>query len=120
MKRLILLTVALGLSFTTAAGVYGGAVGGPRVAAARAVPAYGSLTFEVTFRGGEAGRVALRGDHDTDLDLYVYDEDGRLVDSDDDYSDTCYATWYTPYTQVYTIRVVNRGSVYNEMNLVTN
>jgi hypothetical protein len=74
--------------------------------------------FRVTFRGGELARVALSGDGDTDLDLYVYDENGSLIAKDDDSSDDCYVSWVPRWTSSFKIRVVNRGRVYNEYVLI--
>lgn len=119
MKR-YMIALTLCLSLVTSSLVFAGASGGPRVGVSRIVPAYSTIEYRVVFRGGENGRVVLQGDHDTDLDLYVFDELGRLVDVDDDHTDTCIASWYASYTQQFTIRVVNRGGVYNEFDLATN
>jgi len=96
-----------------------GAVRGP-VYARDAVNPGSADVYRITFRGGEIARVALSGDGDTDLDLYVYDESGNLIAKDDDRSDDCYVSWIPRWTGSFKIRVVNRGRVYNEYVLATN
>src|SRR4051794_16160831 len=41
------------------------------------------------FYGGTTVNIGVSGDGSTDLDLYVYDAFGRLIDKDDDGSDEC-------------------------------
>jgi hypothetical protein len=96
-----------------------GAIGGPR-RSTTSVSANSVDVFTIRFRGYESAIVALRGDGDTDLDLYIYDDNGNLVARDDDYTDGCVASWTPRYTGVFTIRVKNRGSVYNRYTLATN
>ncbi len=96
-----------------------GAVGGTK-STTETVKADGADRYEIYFRGDEPARVILKGDGDTDLDLYVYDENGNQVASDTDASDTCVATWCPKWTGKFTIRVVNRGNVYNRYAMVTN
>jgi hypothetical protein len=66
---------------------------------------------------GENIRIELTGDGDTDLDMYVYASNGTLIDSRQGSSDieTSYITAYGSGT--ITIKVVNRGSVYNAYDL---
>lgn len=84
------------------------------------VEARSTDVYSVVFRGREVARVAVKGDGDTDLDLYVYNSNGDLVAKDDDYTDTCAVRWVPRWTGRYTIRVVNRGNVYNEYVIATN
>jgi hypothetical protein len=73
-----------------------------------------------TFRAGEVASIFVEGDGDTDLDLYVYDQNGNLVAYDDDLTDTCYVSWVPKWTGPFLIKIVNRGSVYNQFVLLTN
>ncbi len=57
------------------------------------------------------------GDRNADLDLFVYDQWGRLVAVDDDYTDYCVAGLVPPQGGIITIRIVNVGSVYNDYEL---
>ena len=70
--------------------------------------------------GGEIAEVALSGDGDTDVDLFIYDENGNLVAEDRDPGDDCLARWYVKRTSTYTIRVRNQGGVYNNYVIATN
>jgi hypothetical protein len=64
--------------------------------------------------------IVVVGDGDTDLDLYVYDANGNLIEYDEDYSDDCCVSWVPLWTGAYTIRAVNRGRVYNRFTITTN
>ena len=66
---------------------------------------------------GERIRIELTGDGSTDLDMHVYSSNGTLIDSRTGYSDieTSYITAYRSGT--ITIKVVNRGNVYNAYDL---
>lgn len=116
-RKTLLGSVAVVLMFGACA--LAGAVGGPERGASR-VDAYSTNTHTVVFRGGECARVIVSGDGDTDLDLYVYDECGNRVAFDDDCTDYCVASWVPRWTGRFTIRVVNRGSVYNRYTITTN
>ena len=96
-----------------------GASGGPKYANSR-VEAHDYDIYNVTFRSGETAIVTVIGDGDTDLDLYVYDSNGNLIDSDNDYTDNCVCTWTPRWTGNFRIKIVNRGNVYNRYILRTN
>jgi hypothetical protein len=86
--------------------------GGPKVAHTR-VEANATDVFRVACWGDEVTAIRIQGDGDTDLDLYVYDEAGNLISSGTGYTD-CEEVQVQPfYRQTMTIKVVNRGSVYN-------
>jgi hypothetical protein len=96
-----------------------GRVGGP----SRTVTSVNALTtdvFTIPFRGGEVASIFVSGDGDTDLDLYVYDENGNQIASDDDYSDDCIVRFIPKWTGAFRVRVRNRGLVYNRYVLLTN
>lgn len=84
------------------------------------VKAGGSDLYKVSFNGGEQGIVLLSGDGSTDLDLYIYDENGNLVASDTDGLDDCAVRFFPKWTGTFIIRVKNLGSVYNRYAMVTN
>ena len=77
-------------------------------------------TYQVNFIANYLAEVAVSGDGDTDLDLYVYDSNGNLIASDTDYSDDCYVCWVPAWTGRFVIKVVNRGPVYNRYVIMTN
>jgi hypothetical protein len=76
--------------------------------------------FTVNFYAGELARVAVLGDGDTDLDLYIYDQNGNLIVSDTDYTDQCLVQFVPRWTGTFRVRVVNNGYVYNRYVLMTN
>lgn len=78
------------------------------------------LDYTASFVANQLAEVLVSGDGDTDLDLYVYDSNGNLIASDTDYSDDCYVRWVPAWTGRYTIRIVNRGPVYNRFVILTN
>jgi hypothetical protein len=113
------------IAFTFAAlvtfGAYAqaGHVRGPQVGNARC-EAYGSVTYHETFRGGEMAEFAIHGDGDTDLDLFVYDMDGRLIARVVGVTDRELVRWYVPQTATYRIEVNNIGNVWTRYGVGTN
>ena len=99
--------------------VFAGAVGGAR-SGRYSVEARGNDSFTMNFYGGQLASVIVRGDGDTDLDVYVYDAAGNLIAKDDDYSDTCLVQWQPYWTGMFRIKVVNRGTVYNNYSIESN
>jgi hypothetical protein len=100
------------LTIGLSASVFAGPVGGPKSDRHR-VEARSADRFEVTLRGGEVTTIVVSGDGDTDLDLYVYDENGGLVGCDEDPTDDCLVLVRPRWTGPFTIVVRNRGSVWN-------
>ena len=76
--------------------------------------------YRIRFRGREYAEVCVVGDGDTDLDLYIYDQNGNLVCSDTDYTDRMYCSWTPRWTGPFEIEIENLGTVYNEYRLLTN
>ena len=85
-----------------------------------AVKANTTDIYTIRFYGGSLAEVFVSGDGDTDLDLYIYDENGNLITKDDDYSDDCLCRWYPRWTGVFKVKIVNRGSVYNRYQIYVN
>lgn len=79
----------------------------------------GAHTYRVRFRGGELARVLVSGDGDSDLDLYIYDENNNLICKDDDATDDMVCQWSPRWTGDFLIRVRNRG-VANEYRIYHN
>lgn len=76
--------------------------------------------YTMTFRGGEEAIVVVSGDGDTDLDLYVYDENGNFIGSDVDGTDDCVVSFTPRWTGKFKIKIKNLGRVYNHYLLATN
>jgi len=109
------ITLGMGAVSTAKAG----ALPGPKYADDR-VGAYRTDTYVVRFEEDESAVVVLRGDGDTDLDLYVYDVNGHLIASDTDGDAIAAVRWTPAWTGRFIIKVVNHGSVYNHYTLETN
>jgi len=76
--------------------------------------------YHINFIGEKLAEIAVSGDGDTDLDLYIYDSNGNLIESDEDYTDDCYVCWVPAWTGRFVVKVVNRGPVYNRYVIITN
>lgn len=113
-----ILTLGLAVSALFVAGrpAMADKLGGPVSWTMRA-PAQDERFHRFLFRGGERATVYVLGDWDTDLDVYVYDADGRMVARDIDRTDQCVVSWTPERTGYFTIKVKNLGDVYNEYRL---
>jgi len=96
-----------------------GAVGGAKHKTDR-VRAGATDVFTIKYRGNRTAEVAVIGDGDTDLDLFVYDENGHLICSDRDSTDRTYCAWEPSWTGKFKIKIENLGSVYNVYDIITN
>jgi hypothetical protein len=111
--------VALALVSMTATLVDAECTRGP-VGDTRACQSFGSVTYHETFRGGSLARVAIVGDGSTDLDIFIYDPQGRLVAQGIGPTDIEVVSWVPPQTQTYRIVVRNLGGLANRYSLATN
>src|SRR5262249_17466757 len=98
---------------------YAGAFGGPKWTVNQWLGPLTRIEYQIALVGGQEAGIALQGDGATNLDLYVYDQFGNLVWHDTRYGDFCEAHIWVPYSQVYTVRVVNTGNLWNVFSLVT-
>ena len=73
--------------------------------------------WTVTLHRGETYMFIVEGDGDTDLDLYVYDDEGNRLASDTDNTDRCLCFVTARWTGSYKVKVKNYGSVYNEYRI---
>lgn len=69
--------------------------------------------FELVFSAEREAVVTVKGDGDTDLDLYVYDRHGNLIVCDEGLSDSCIVRFWPFRTGNFRIVVRNRGKVFN-------
>jgi hypothetical protein len=88
----------------------------------RRCEAYSTVTYHERFYGGEWARVTITGDGDTDLDIFVYDMQGRLIVQGIGPTDRETVSWYVPGNRIQTYRIVvrNLGNVWNRYTLRTN
>ena len=96
-----------------------GRAGGPTVHS-DAVNASATDVYHIRFRGGEVARIAVKGDGDTNLSLYVYDQNGHAICSDTDNDDRKFCQWTPAWTGSFTVKIANEGSVYNRYAIATN
>jgi hypothetical protein len=104
---------------TLASNAFAGDPSGPNYGTGR-VDARSTNIYNVPFEGGAPALFTVRGDGDTDLDLYVYDENGNLICSDTDYTDQLVCSWSPRWTGMFRIEVRNLGNVYNRYQVRTN
>jgi hypothetical protein len=76
-------------------------------------------SYNATFFGGQLAQVTVRGDGDTVLGLFVYDQNGNLIGSTTCASKLCQVSWVPRWTGPFQIRVVNYGGLYNNYTLWT-
>jgi hypothetical protein len=96
-----------------------GAVGGPKRAVSVVEPLSADI-YKITFKADEVARVAVSGDGDTRLDLYIYDENNNLIASAVGPGDDCLASWHPRWSGVFHIKIVNRGRLPNQYVILTN
>ncbi|MCW5933683.1 MAG: hypothetical protein KIT45_05180 [Fimbriimonadia bacterium] len=77
-------------------------------------------SFVKSYRAVQIAAVAVSGDGDTDLDMFVYDEQGNLITHDTEPIDECICVWKPTDNGRYVIKVVNRGAIYNEFGIAMN
>lgn len=96
-----------------------GATGGPRYGAYR-LPGLCKNAFDVTFRGAETAEVTVQGDGSTDLDLFIYDENGNLIGADTRAGGFAGLIWCPKWTGNFRIEVCNLGADTNVYEVWTN
>lgn len=96
-----------------------GRVGGP-TRHVDSVNARSVDNYSIPFQAGQVARIGVAGDGDTDLDCYIYDSNGNLVDRDTDYTDSCLLEFVPRWTGNFTLRIKNEGGVHNRYLLLTN
>ena len=84
------------------------------------VSAHSTDTYTIEFKENKKAVVQVKGVGLTDLDLYIYDKNGNLITSDTGDSDDCECVWTPKWTGEFTIRIKNRGSMYNLYYMQTN
>jgi hypothetical protein len=84
------------------------------------VRARSTTFYNLSFRGGERAAVYANGPGITDLDMYVYDQNGNTICRDIDYSDNMSCFWTPRWTGAFRVEVRNLGSTGVSFNMVTN
>lgn len=81
------------------------------------VSAYGTRYHTYSVYAGEEVEIILDGDGSTDLDMFIYDSNGNLIASRTGYGDSESSVLDIYRNTRLTVKVVNRGSVYNDYSL---
>ena len=76
--------------------------------------------YDIVLEGGETAQVVVNGDGDTELDLFITDENGNDICSDADITDIMICEFTPRWTGQFTIKIKNLGSVYNAYTVRTN
>ncbi|MBR6018130.1 MAG: PPC domain-containing protein [Paludibacteraceae bacterium] len=85
------------------------------------VLAHDTDVYSLHLTEGKLFEAAIIGDGDTDLELYVYDPEGKQVITEDTYQPIdCYIRFTPAASGIYTLKIVNTGNVYNNYVLLTN
>ena len=82
------------------------------------VAARGTDSWTFTLCAGVTHEIIVRGDGDTDLDFYLYDGNGNLIDSDEDGTDYCVLRVSPRWSGKFTLVVRNHGRVCNNYRLL--
>lgn len=91
-------------------------MGGP-IRETGTIEALATCQWDVSCYGGRVTSVNLSGEGDTDLDLYVYDAYGRLVDSDVKGLKDSLVSFIPTYNATFRIVVKNTGRKHNNFVL---
>lgn len=101
-------------------GVRASAFGPGPIVIVRRVRARETFGFEVDARPNEVLRVAAIGDGDTNIDLVLRERDGAVLCSDSSMDHYPVCTLVRPRGGPVRIEVVNRGSVWSRVQVLTN
>jgi hypothetical protein len=82
--------------------------------------AEGCIKLWATFNGNEIAEIFVAGNANSQLDLYLYDKNNRLVDSDMKKIGNCYVSFMPPVTTQFRIELRNTGKSSNQCLLMTN
>jgi hypothetical protein len=75
--------------------------------------------LQLAYQAGRKARLKLLGDGDTDLDIAVHDPAGKQVAVGNGPTDSEEVAWQAETTGVYTVRITNKGTIWNQYVLTT-
>ena len=117
MNKLIIVFLISFLFIT--ANSFAGAQNGPQ-SDQYTVKANSSLHYKISFVKKQTAVVQIIGDNSTDLYCYIFDNDNKLLDYDNNQDNYCSLVWTPKYTGTYSIRIKNVGNKNNQYTLQTN
>jgi hypothetical protein len=77
----------------------------------------GRVKVILEFAEGKKASVTVRSDKETDVNLFVYDEDKKLVEKDDSPGPNCDLTFTPKKAGKYLLEIVNKGPGANRSTL---
>lgn len=80
----------------------------------------GKVELWATFNGNEIAEIFVMGSGSSSLDLFLYDNDNRLIGSDLKRADNCYLSFTPSIRQKCRIEIRNKGNEANQCLLMTN
>ena len=87
----------------------------------------GKVELKIVYEGGKLAEFCLIGDGDSDLDIFIFDKDGKEVVKDEDPpaaqgggSDICICRWMPTETAEYRIVIINNDPIANIAQAATN
>jgi hypothetical protein len=69
----------------------------------------GKVTYEITFAANKPAAIWVDGEKETDIDLFVFDGEGKRVASDERISKDSFVTFTPAKAQAYRVEVINLG-----------
>ena len=93
---------------------------GPAYTIATVKPGGATQYKDFQFDINKYAEIYVEGSGETNLDLYVYDANGKLICSDTDKSDINYCGWTPDSSGLYKITIRNRGKLPSQYFLITN
>ncbi len=121
MKRFVGFAVVVCALFLPSAAGLADSKDGPR-RWTRTVKKQSEVVYKVVFVADKNpakknAEFAVIGDGGTDVDVFVFDADGKEVAKDDNFTDLALVRWTPTKTQEYTIKVRNLGNADNNCNM---
>lgn len=81
---------------------------------------YSTDSYRIAFEGNEPADIIVTGDGDSNLDLYVYDSTGQLIERDNSLVYDCHVSFVPTETAEFIVKVRNLGRMPNCYYLFTN
>jgi hypothetical protein len=67
-------------------------------------------TYEFSLRHNQEYDIIVSGNQKTDLDCYLYDSIGNLIDEDEDFLTDCHLSGKSKLNEKFVLKIVNTGT----------
>jgi hypothetical protein len=105
--------------FVVSFGALAGNIEGP-LTRRNVVGSHATHSYWLAFNNKSEAIIIVEGDGSTDLDCYVFNSSGDVVESDTDKTDGCVLMWFPSRTEKYKLKIKNLGNIPNAYLLTTN